>query len=127
MTKDTLLLKGPHPLKNEYKKSLKLTQTQRDIIVGTLLGDAHIESRGNSSRYYFNQKESQLSYVYHVYSHFEAWCSKQPQIATSGTTSSGEQTKFFYFRTCSHPAFEFYAHQFYSSNRAKVIPELLHK
>jgi hypothetical protein len=69
-----LNLKGPHPLKNEYKLSLKLKPYQRNIIIGTLLGDAHIESHGSSSkpsfRYYFNQKESQVSYVEHIFSHF---------------------------------------------------------
>jgi len=70
MTKDTLLLKGPHPLKNEYKKSLKLTDVQRNIIVGTLLGDAHLESHGKAFRYYFSQKESQFEYVFHIHSHF---------------------------------------------------------
>ena len=47
LTKDTLRLKGPHPFekKNQYKKSLRLSQVQRNIIVGTLLGDAHLEQR----------------------------------------------------------------------------------
>ena len=48
LTKDLLLLKGPHPLKNEYKSSLRLSQLQRDILVGTLLGAAHLESRGQN-------------------------------------------------------------------------------
>ena len=77
LSKDYLLLKGPHPLKNEYKNSLSISQLQRDILVGTLLGDAHIESHGKTPtsrgfRYYFSQKESQLVYVNHIYSHFLA-------------------------------------------------------
>lgn len=134
LTKDILLLKGPHPLKNEYKKSLKLSQLQRNIIVGTLLGDAHLEQRGQnpSFRYYFSQKESQEAYVNHIYSNFEDWCSKEPQFANSGRNINAEVTKFVYFRTCTHPAFTFYANQFYtqesaSSKRLKVIPKLLHK
>jgi hypothetical protein len=157
-TKDILLLKGPHPLlqgsalraKNEYKKSLKLSQTQRNIIVGTLLGDAHLETRGEVNpavRYYFSQKESQEAYVRHIYSHFEDWCSKEPQFANSGINVNAEVTRLrsgchpsyrsmtdrarVYFRTCTHPAFAFYANQFYtqeraSSKRLKVVPKLLH-
>jgi len=135
LTKDTLLLKGPHPLKNEYKASLKLSDIQRNIIVGTLLGDAHLEPKGPniSYRYYFSQKESQQVYVNHIYSHFEDWCSKEPQFAKSGTSIDEVTTRFIYFRTCTHPAFEFYANQFYriddkgSPKRIKVIPKLLHK
>lgn len=134
LIKNILLSKGPHPLKNEYKKSLKLSSLQRNILVGTLLGDAHLEPRGKNPvyRYYFNQKESQQVYVHHIYSHFEDWCSKEPQFATSGINVNAEATRFVYFRTCTHPAFEFYANQFYtlessSPKRLKVIPKLLHK
>lgn len=72
LTKDTLHLKGPHPLKNEYKRTLHLTDTQRDLIVGTLLGDAHLEKRGQTPafRYYFSQNDSQQVYVNHIYSYF---------------------------------------------------------
>lgn len=72
LTKDTLLLKGPHPFKNAYKKTLILDDVQRDILVGTLLGDAHLEKRGQNPafRYYFSQKESQQVYVNHIYSYF---------------------------------------------------------
>ena len=72
LTKDLLLLKGPHPLKNEYKSSLRLSQLQRDLLVGTVLGAAHLESRGSvpTFRFYFSQKESQQVYVNHIFSHF---------------------------------------------------------
>lgn len=129
MKKNILSLKGPHPLKNDYKKSLKLTQFQRNIIVGTLLGDAHLESKGlkPTYRYYFSQKESQKSYVYHIYSFFENWCSTEPQYANSGLSIKQEITKFVYFRSCTHNAFEFYAKQFYNLEKKKIIPKLLHK
>lgn len=73
--KNILHLKGPNPLKMEYKKNLKLSSFQKNIIIGTLLGDAYLESRGKhgyfSYRYYFSQKESQKDYVNHIYTHFK--------------------------------------------------------
>lgn len=73
LTKETLKLKGPHLLKNEYKKTLKLSDAQRGILVGTLLGDGHLESRSINPmyRYYFSQKLSQQVYVEHIYGYFE--------------------------------------------------------
>lgn len=133
LTRDTLSLKGPHPLKNDYKKTLRLTQVQRNIIVGTLLGDGHLEvrSKNNHPRYCFNQKEAQQSYVCHVYEHFRDWCSKEPQVVKSGVNLQGQATLAYYFKTCTHPALEFYANQFYTegsqSRRIKVVPNLLHR
>lgn len=134
LDKQTLLFKGPHSLKNQYKKSLKLSQNQKDIIVGTLLGDAHLEPRGKNVmyRYCFSQKEGQREYVVHVYSNFEAWCSQEPQSSITGTDIYGELTRSVYFKTCTHPSFAFYANQFYTidsstTTRRKVVPKLLHK
>lgn len=143
-----LTLKGPcqgHPLKNEYKKSLKLSDIQRNILVGTLLGDAHLESHGKINpmyRYCFSQKKESQVYVEHIYSFFEDWCSKPPSFSKTGINKNGDITESCYFRTCTHPSFQFYATQFYQNNidnnivdikshskikRIKIVPNLLHK
>lgn len=129
LTQEALKLKGPHPLKNEYKKTLKLSEIQRSILVGTLLGDAYLEPRGKAPtfRYIFSQKKSQQVYVEHVFSHFSTWCSKAPAIAKTGIDKDGKITESCYFKTCTHPSFSFYANQFYSFNGNKVVPKLLHK
>lgn len=134
LTKDILKIKGPNKLKDEYKKTLKLSQQQRNIIVGTLLGDGYLDLHGTkpSYRYYFSQKELNKDYVYHIYSYFEDWCSQEPKNAKSGKNIQDKDTTFVYFRTCVHPSFIFYANQFYLDNpntnkREKVVPKLLHK
>lgn len=118
-----LKLMGPNPLKKEYKKSLKLSQEQKSILVGTLLGDAHLEPSGIKEAYsYYFGKVDQEVYVKHIYNLFQDLCSAEP-CYISGTS--------FYFRTCTHPSFNFYAHQFYEINdqgkRIKKVPKLLHK
>lgn len=126
--KNILSFKGPNPLKNEYKKNLILTQEQKNILVGTLLGDAYIESKGlvPKYRYYFSQKESQKNYVNHNFSYFKDWCSKEPQQAKSGINKNGIITKYIYFLTCTHNDFKLYNDIFYSSEnnkRVKIIPQ----
>lgn len=69
---DNLQLKGAKKLKNEYKKSLKLSEEQRSILVGTLLGDAHLETRDTqlTARYCLDKKRGQEAYVRYVFSVF---------------------------------------------------------
>jgi LAGLIDADG DNA endonuclease family len=61
---------------NLYKESLQkrgLTQTQKDILIGTLLGDASMQAmKGNQeSNIKFEQKIGQIDYVEHLYEEFE--------------------------------------------------------
>ena len=132
LTKELLKLKGPSPLKNEYKESLKLSKEQRCILVGTLLGDAHLEPKGiDAYRYYFCQKDSQEDYVKHIHNWFQDWCSTDPAYSKTGLDKEGKITRSCYFRTCTHPSFRFYANQFYEKGmkgkRTKKVPKLLHK
>lgn len=53
--------------KNRHKPSLRPSSFQRNLLVGTLLGDAHLEPKGTQPncvyRYYFSQKESKKKKV----------------------------------------------------------------
>jgi hypothetical protein len=129
LTKEALKLKGPHPLKNQYKKTLKLSAVQKSILVGTLLGDGHLEARGKQTayRYYFSQKLSQQVYVEYIHNYFIDWCSKEPANSKTGMDTKGEITNSCYFRTCTHNSLNFYGNQFYPLGGKKVVPKLLHK
>ena len=121
--KNVLNLKGPHPLKNEYKQNLNISLIQHNILVGTLLGDAYLEPKGKKPnyRYVFNQKKEKKDYVQHIYQIFHDWCSKEPQTAKSGKNIRGDITEFYYIKTCTHPKFDLYANQFYKKNK-KIVP-----
>ena len=88
------------------KKSLKLTQRQREILVGLLLGDAHLETRdsGRTFRMKVEQSARHEAYVRHLKHAFDAWVLSGPRQRINNST--GES---WVFNTVSHAAFRFYA------------------
>ncbi len=56
-----------HQLK-QYKNTLKLTKEQREILIGVLLGDAHLETRDNGQTYRlkFAQSVDHQPYLDHL-------------------------------------------------------------
>lgn len=110
-----------HKLK-EYKKSLKLTKDQREILIGVLLGDAHLETQDQRQTYRikFSQSVKHKPYLDHLYSIFKDWILTPPKYNDSNKTWG--------FNTISHSSFRFYGHQFYNcTNKKKVIPKLIHR
>jgi DNA-binding transcriptional regulator WhiA len=106
-----------------YKKSLKLSDIQRKILVGVLLGDAHLETQNNGRTYRvkFEYSVSHKEYVYHLYEVFKEWVTTEPQLKCDKTHNN------IWFQTISHPAFRFYAHQFYRNQRKCVPVRIIHK
>lgn len=103
----------------EYKQQLKLNRTQREVLVGLLLGDGHLETQ-NSGRTYrlkIEQSEQHHAYVQHLYELFQAWVLTPPQPKQNGK---------WWFQTVSHGAFRFYAQQFYHEGR-KAVPKIIHR
>ncbi|GBC90761.1 MAG: hypothetical protein KatS3mg021_1258 [Fimbriimonadales bacterium] len=102
-----------------YKQQLKLTPLQREVLVGILLGDAHLETqnRGRTYRLKIEQGATHAAYVQHLYQVFQEWVLTPPQQKANGN---------WWFQTVSHGAFRFYAHQFYQDGR-KRVPPLLHR
>lgn len=66
-----------------YKNSLlPLTNMQKDIRVGTLLGDATIGHFKKRTLFLvkFEQRYDRISYVYHLYTHFIDYVGSPPLI-----------------------------------------------
>src|SRR6266566_9414203 len=110
----------------DQKKLLVLTPTQRETLVGLLLGDACLETqnRGRTYRLKIEQCARQKAYVDHLYSLFQEWVLTPPG-ARSKRASNGSVTTNLAFQTVSHAAFRFYAQQFYADGR-KSVPELIY-
>lgn len=103
------------------KQLLKLSDVQRDTLVGLLLGDAHLETQ-NSGRTYrvkFEYSVQHGAYADHLYELFKEWILTPPQVKVDATHNN------VWFQTVSHQAFRFYAHQFTSDGR-KCVPRLIH-
>ncbi len=57
-----------------YKKKLHLTKIQREIIIGTLLGNATMpkQKKGNNYNIKFEQKLENNEYIYNLYENFKS-------------------------------------------------------
>ena len=105
----------------EYKAQLHLTSRQHEILVGTLLGDAHLERQSAQfvARLKVEHAVSQMEYVQWKYSEWREWVLTPPQIKKKpnrlGTVSSN-----VWFTTVSHSEFETYRASFYDGHRKRI-------
>lgn len=112
---------------NRKKKNLKLLGEQREILIGVILGNGHLETQNNGRTYRLKIEQSirHKDYVEHLYQTFKDWVNTPPRIRLR-TGKDGTKTKMIGFQTYSHSAFRFYARQFYPDGR-KRIPKLINK
>lgn len=110
----------------KYKTKLKLTSEQREVLVGLLLGDAHLETRNGGSTYRLKIEQSvkHREYVQHLYKLFDEWVRTPPKAKKSSGSDAYRDN--WAFQTLSHGAFRFYGHQFYRDGE-KRVPKLIHR
>ena len=109
----------------EHKARLKLTDLQKEVLVGVLLGDATLETQngGRTYRMKIEHGGCQQAYARHLYEIFRQWVLSEPRLKRV-TLSNGKTYENIAFSTLSHPALRFYAHQFYRGGK-KVVPRLI--
>lgn len=118
----------------ELKTRLKLTHQQKNIIIGTLLGDSCLRKSGAEVPLYnlkFEQKIGSRPYIEFLYDIFRDWCGTEPRIRHI-TGGGAENRESVCFATYGHPSFTFYADVFYridslTNKRRKVVPKLIHR
>ena len=118
----------------EYKKTLKLNAIQKEILVGTLLGDATIaKTKGVTFNVKFEQKLANKEYINHLYEIFEPYVGTPPKVRNI-TGGSAKDRQSIWFRTYRHINFKFYYDLFYikiknnsTDLRKKRVPKLIHK
>ena len=105
-----------------YKETLKLSEIQRSILIGLLLGDGHLETQNNGRTYRLKVEHSlrQKDYLEWLYEEFKEW------IPGGIYYKSKYGKEYIGFSTYSHGAFRFYAQQFYV-NKKKEIPSIITK
>lgn len=102
----------------ERKKQLQLSKRQRELIVGLLLGDGHLETQngGRTYRLKVEHGAAQRDYLVWLAKEFQDWLH-------SGWYEKQRGEKVVYgFTTVSHPAFRFYAKQFYQVGKKRIPP-----
>ena len=102
----------------------KLTSEQREITVGLLLGDGHLETRteGRTYRLKVEHSEEQLDYTLWLYNVFKNLCAQTELYRRE--RNDGRISVGFSTRTIS--GFRFFGQQFYV-DKQKRIPPLIHK
>lgn len=109
-----------------YKKTLKLSEIQKQVLIGTLLGDGCLDTQNNGRTYRLKIEHSiaQKDYVEWKYKVFENFTLTKPRIHKQ--LSYGLVRENYCFSTLSHGSLRFYGQQFYRNGK-KVIPQLIGK
>lgn len=104
---------------NEYKNNLKLTQEQKDILIGGLLGDLNLRKIGKYSRLVVEQKNKE--YLFHLYEIFKNFIRTEPKERLQKRLTTSEWKSTWYFSSISYLEFEYYYQMFYKDGR-KIVP-----
>lgn len=113
----------------EYKKTLNLTSEQREVIIGTLLGDASMSLRNGKPCYNikFEQGEEHADYINHLYEIFEPFTGTPPAWRW---IDKKKTRRARWFRTYRHDSFIYYWNLFYgcsSEEKRKIVPKNIDK
>ena len=104
----------------DMKKTLKLSNFQREIIVGTILGDGHMETNnGITYRLKIEHSIKQKEYTDWLYQGLESWVLKEP--CEKKKAVFGKVFTNVWFNTVSHVALRYYGKVFYR-DKVKTIP-----
>lgn len=111
-------LKGRELIK--YKKTLRLNKLQREVLIGTLLGDSTIpKQKSNNYNVKFEQSIKNKEYIDHLYLIFKDWVGTGPKIRNiKGGGANDRQS--VWFRTYKHEFFKYYYDIFYDGGKKKV-------
>lgn len=104
------------------KSKIELIPRQRELMVGLLLGDGHLETQNQGRTYRLKIEHSwrQKEYVDWLWGEFQTLTRTPPQQKMQ--TVNGELYKKYWFNTLSISPFRFYAQQFYQNGK-KIVPK----
>lgn len=107
-------------------KSIKLNQQQKEILIGLILGDGHLETQnqGRTFRLKVEHSLNQKEYVDWLYEHFKDLVLTSPQVKLQ--TVAGQPRQKYWFSTISCGPLRFYAQQFYPNGK-KLVPRIIGK
>ncbi len=115
----------------EYKQTITLNPEQKEVIVGTLLGDACLPLQngkrvGGAPRFCVQFEQNIADYVHYLYD--KNFTGTPPRV--KNLRGGGQSV---WFRTYGNPEFKFYdslfypIHEYKGSRRKKRVPENLHE
>ena len=119
--------KGITRLSPTERASVKLPDEVKEVLIGILLGDAHIVRRsptGNSRLVYSQTAIKHKNYFDYVFSYFNSYCAKdyRPQSRLVVDNSTKKTYSAISFTTMQLSCFNEFRELFYNSNK-KIVPE----
>ena len=112
------------------KTEIRITELQKEILWGLMLGDGHLRFYGKNSAFLFSQSESHKDYLFYVYQLFSSLCLSPPKERTHtvrkirGLSIKPRKSKHWRFLTVALPELNLYYQAFYREKK-KCIPELI--
>ena len=105
------------------KDSLFLTQEQRSVLVGSILGDGTLRLGAGAvnANLKIEQGLAQKDYVVWKYNIFRPWVFTEPKISYRYNESGEKYAKSWWFRTVRHPILTRFHKKFYVDGK-KIIP-----
>ncbi len=97
-------------------RKIEIGERQKEVIIGSLLGDAHLVKTTCGFAFRANHGIVQKDYVDWKYREMENLTNSSPKIYKNSC----------YFRTVSHPFFKILRKTFYKGRR-KIVPKILEK
>jgi hypothetical protein len=101
-----------------------LTNKQRSLILGTLLGDGTIECSWKNPRVRITHSAQQKEYVFWKYDILKNICGHEPHALDKLDKRSGKSSVFWYFSTNALPELHFYHRLFYRDQRKIIATEI---
>lgn len=100
---------------------MQLSCRQKNILIGTILGDAHLEKNGNNTRLKVDHGEIQKAYLKWKYFEFKN-ISVNPRLIKQTHQKTRKIYKRWHLSTYSLKELNFYRKLFYRNNK-KIIPK----
>jgi len=102
----------------DLQDRLKITPKQRDVIIGSILGDACLDANvyGKNYRLQVIQSQKQKAYIDWKFKIFQNWCISEPKFQS--------RTKSWRFRTVSHPSLTEYRRLFYPEGKKRIPSDI---
>ncbi len=119
-------MENSNKLTRKQKLALLLSQEQKEIIHGCMLGDLHAERRNlnGNTRLQFKYSIIYSEYVDHLFNIFKIFTGTAPINLSYFDSRENKQKTYesIKFQTFSLPCFNIFREVYYNSNGIKIIP-----
>lgn len=109
----------------EYKKLLFLTPIQKDILVGSILGDGNLRILKKEACLTISHGENQVEYLRWKYKIFQDWVLTEPRRELRKYYKNKRRYLISWrWSTISHSAITRYFHLFYANGKKRIPDEI---